>query len=144
MTLALVGLFFAGLLAGEEVVVRFGVRGPLGALATEPQIRLRQGLIRNLRLLVPGIFLPTAALGIVVTSLHGNGARAAAVAALLAWALVTFLGAVPINKAALEWRPEAPPPEWASLTRRWELLDTVRCWAAVVAFGLFLIGLGIA
>jgi Domain of unknown function (DUF1772) len=141
MTLELVSLFFAGLLAGEEVVVRFGVRGPLGAMDPQPQILFRQRLIRTLRLLVPGIFLPTAVLAIIVTVMHGDVARMVALAALLVWALVTFLGTVPINKAALEWRPDAPPANWRVLTRRWELLDTVRCWAAVIAFALLLAAL---
>ena len=57
--LGLVNLFFAGLLAGEEFVVRFGVRGPVASLDVEPQIRLRRALIRRLMIVVPIIFFAT-------------------------------------------------------------------------------------
>jgi hypothetical protein len=55
-------LFFAGLLAGEELAVRYGVRAPVAALADAVHIQLRQGLIRTLRILVPIVFLPTLGL----------------------------------------------------------------------------------
>ncbi|TXK68111.1 hypothetical protein [Paenibacillus sp. N3.4] len=56
----LVNLFLAGILAGEEFVIFYGVRVPLFALNQQSQIQLRQALIRRLRLLVPAIFVPTA------------------------------------------------------------------------------------
>jgi hypothetical protein len=38
----------------------------------------------------------------------------------------------------LAWEPSAPPKNWPTLVSRWERLDTVRCWAAMAAFALFL------
>jgi hypothetical protein len=52
--------------------------------------------------------------------------------------LTTFLGTVPINAATLTWRSDAPPDNWRAMVGKWERLDTVRFWAAVVAFALFL------
>ena len=139
---ALVSLFFAGLLAGAEVVVRYGVRGPIAVLDEQPQLRLRQALIRSLRIVVPAIFVPTAGLGIAVAVLGGTGAgwafRWAAVLALLAWSLITFTRTVPINQTVITWRPDAPPADWRSLIDRWERLNTARTWAAVAAFGFLL------
>jgi uncharacterized membrane protein len=120
--LAGLSLLGAGLLAGEELVIRYGVRGPLARLDDEAHIRLRQALIIRLRVLVPAIYLPTAATAV----------------ALLGWVAVTLGGTVPINAAALAWAPAAPPPDWRARVDRWERLNTVRAWLALAAFVLLL------
>jgi uncharacterized membrane protein len=138
VVLEFVGLFLVGLLAGEELVVRYGVRGPLAALDDPTHIRLRQGLIRTLRVLVPAIALPAFVVGVIVAVAEGAVFGWAGAGALLVWVLATFLGTVPINAAALDWSPESPPAGWKGLVDRWERLNTVRAWAAVVAFACFL------
>ena len=50
-------LFFAGLLAGEEFIVTFGVRSALSTLDDAHDLALRQALIYRLRVIVPSIFL---------------------------------------------------------------------------------------
>ena len=59
-------LFCAGILAGVEFVVCFGVRTPLRVLDVLPQIQVRQALIRVMRLVVPPVFVLTALSGIGV------------------------------------------------------------------------------
>jgi hypothetical protein len=137
-----VSLVAAGLLAGEETVVRYGVRGPLASLATPAHIELRQSLIRTLRILVPSIFAVALLAGLAVTLLAGPGdrgfaVRCAGLAALAAFIALTLAGTVPINKAVLGWNRDAPPGDWRRLIRRWERLDTVRTWLALLAFGCF-------
>ena len=136
-------LFGAGILAGEELVVRFGVRGPVAALEQHAHIVLRQGLIRTLRILVATVYFPTLLLGVAATLLGGAGLglvlRGAGVVALLAWLAATLGGTVPINQAALRWDPAAPPADWQDQVRRWERLDSVRAVAATAAFALFLL-----
>jgi len=56
------------------------------------------------------------------------------------FAVATVAGTVPINAAALDWRPDAPPGDWRAQIERWERLNTVRCWAALLTFGLLLAG----
>jgi hypothetical protein len=74
--LGFINVFGAGLLAGEEFVIRYGVRGPLGRLDQESHIRMRQGLIRTLRILVPAILLPTLLSAVAVTVVDGaDGGR---------------------------------------------------------------------
>lgn len=137
-----VSLFLAGILAGEEFVVRYGVHVSLAALDEQSQIRVRQALVLRLRLLVPAIFLPTALSGVAVLALEGSGPgfgfRCAGVFALLIFILTTLIGTVPINKGALAWQPDAPPSNWKALVRRWERLDIVRSSAAILAFAFFL------
>jgi uncharacterized membrane protein len=137
-----VSLFFAGLLAGAEFVVRYGVRGPLAALDDRAHIQLRHGLIRTLRVLVPSIAVPAFVSAIAAAILDGTEAgfvlRWSGVVALLIWFLVTLFGTVPINASAFEWQPDAPPPNWKALVERWERLNTVRTGAAVLAYAFLL------
>jgi uncharacterized membrane protein len=136
-----VNLLFAGLLAGEELAIRYGVRGPIAGLDQRPHILVRQALIRRLRILVPALIVPALLSGVLVTLLDLRGPQVAlrglGVLALLVLVLVTLLGTVPINAAALDWQPDVPPANWQARVRQWERLDTVRCWAAVLAFALF-------
>jgi uncharacterized membrane protein len=147
VVLGFVNVLTAGLLAGAELVVRFGVRGPIATLDPPPQIQLRQALIRALRLLVPSFYVPTILTGVAVVIVDGAGTgfgfRCVALAAVLGWTLVTFAGTVPINKATLTWTVDAPPDDWKTLVARWERLDTARACAASVAFVCFLAALAL-
>lgn len=137
-----ISLFLAGILAGEELVVRYGVHVSLAKLDDQSQIRVRQALIRRLRVLVPGILLPTVISGVAVLILNGAGLgfgfQCAGMLALLIFILTTIIGTVPINKGALDWQPEAPPSNWKQLIIRWERLDVIRSSAAILAFAFFL------
>ena len=141
-TIAIINLIGAGLLAGEELMIRYGVRGPLASLEPQPHILLRQALIRRLRVLVPSLFGLTLLSGVAATALLGVGPgfalRCAGLAALVAFIGVTLAGTVPINQAALAWDAAAPPHSWRATIRRWEQLDDIRTWAALVAFALLL------
>jgi uncharacterized membrane protein len=143
--LGAVAVLGAGLLAGEELAVRYGVRGPVASLDDESHIRLRQALVRSLRVLVPSIYLPTLVCAATAALLAGTGAglalHGAAVLALLTWIGVTLGGTVPINAAVLEWSPSEPPLDWRARVDRWERLNTVRTWLAITAFVLLIIPL---
>jgi uncharacterized membrane protein len=140
--LAFLNELCAGVLAGEEFVIRYGVRAPVASLEDRPHLQLRQALIRTLRVLVPAVFGLTTLSGIAVTALGGSGLglelRCAGLVALAAFISITLGGTVPINQAILTWDVAAPPKDWQALVRRWERLDTARTWAALAAFGLFL------
>jgi uncharacterized membrane protein len=137
-----VNLFWVGILAGEEFVICYGVRAPLASLDNRAHIQLRQALIRNLRILVPIVFAATLLSGLVATILKGFdpafGFRCAGLLTLVTFITITLKGTVPINQAALTWDPTAPPSNWQRLVHRWEQLDTLRSWAAIIAFILFL------
>jgi hypothetical protein len=143
LAIEFVNLFLAGLLAGEELAICYGVRTSIAKLDEKPQTQLRQSLIRKLRVLVPAIFIPTAVSSVMVVALAGASPgfcfRCAGLLLLLAWASITFLGTVPINKSVLDWQPEAMPDNWKSIVARWERLDIGRCWAAVMSFTCLLI-----
>ena len=146
-SLEFLALFLAGLLAGEEFVVRFGVRDAIATLDDVAHLQVRQALIVRLRVLVPALFVPALLAGIVATVADGTapglGWRCAGVAALVAWLAVTAAGTVPINSAVFDWDPVAPPAGWRVLVDRWERLNTLRCWLALGAFAALLTGVAL-
>ena len=137
-----VNLFFAGILAGIEIVIHYGLRAPAEVLDEQSQIQLRQALILRLRVLVPAFFVPMAVSGVAITVLNGVdsgfGFRCAGMLAVLTWLLVRVIGTVRINAATLAWDPGAPPKNWRALVSQSERFHIVGTWAAVAAFALFL------
>ena len=137
-----VNLFFAGMLAGIEFVIHYGLRGPSESLDDHAQLQLRQALVLRLRVLVPAFFVPTAVLGIALTVLSGGTPgfwfRFAGVVAILTWIVIRVIGTVPINSATLAWQPSAPPKDWKVQVHRAERFHIVGVWAAVLAFAFFL------
>ena len=140
--LSIANLFFSGLLAGEEVAMRFGIRGPLRRLGQDAHIELRQALIRTLRVLVPLVFALALGTGTAAAIVDLSGPtislRTTGIVALLLFIGVTLAGTVPINQAVLTWSPTTAPDNWQTMIDRWERLDTIRTMLALIAFGLFL------
>ncbi len=134
-----IGLFLAGILAGEELVVRYGVQPALNGLPDRAHILARQALVRRLRVLVPIVMVPTVIVGIAVLVIGGSGAgfgfRWATAIALVGVVLISVLGTVPINIRVNDWPVDSPPENWRDEVRRWELIDVFRSSAAVIAFG---------
>ena len=137
-----VNVFFAGMLAGIEFVIHYGLRTPAEILDERSQLQLRQALVLRLRVLVPAFFAPTAVLGIALTVLNsaapGFEFRCAGVVAILTWIVIRVIGTVPINSATLTWQPGAPPKNWKALVNHAERFHIVGVWAAVLAFAFFL------
>lgn len=140
--LTLINIVFAGLLAGEEFAICYGIRVPMASLDRQPNIQLRQALIRRLRVFVPILFGLALLSGVAVT-VHAGwdlkfSLRCGGLFALLTFITVTLVGTVPINKAALTWNSADPPQDWQLVIKTWEKLDTWRTWSAIAAFLLFL------
>ena len=137
--LDLINVFFAGMLAGIEFVVHYGVRSPAEQLPDHAQLQLRKALVLKLRVLVPAFFVPLAVLGIALTFL--NSAAPGFVfrcAALFIWIGIRVIGTVPINSATLAWQLSAPPTNWKERVNRAERFHIPGVWAAVLAFACFL------
>lgn len=137
-----VNVFFAGMLAGIEFVIHYGLRAPAEVLDERSQLQFRQALVLRLRVLVPAFFVPVAVLGISLTVLlsaaPGFVFRCAGVVAILLWIVIRVIGTVPINSATLSWRLSAPPENWKALVNHAEQFHIVGVWAAVLAFAFFL------
>ena len=142
IVLDFVNIFFAGILAGIEFVIHYGMRGPAEVLDEPSQLKFRQALVLRLRVLVPAFFVPTVVSGIAVTVLDGVATgfwfQWAAVLALLIWIGIRIIGTIPINSATLTWQPDAPPKNWKALVIHAERFHIVGVWAVLLAFALFL------
>jgi hypothetical protein len=57
LALHFVNLFFAGILAGIEITLHYGLRVPVEVLSEDSQLRLRRALVRRLRMFVPAFFV---------------------------------------------------------------------------------------
>jgi len=140
--LDVVNVFFAGILAGMEFVIHYGLRAPAEVLDEQSQIQLRQAMVLRLRVLVPAFFIPAAVTGIAVTVLDGGAPgfwlRCAGVLAIVIWIFIRVIGTVPINSATLTWQPGAPPKDWKALVNHAERFHIVGVWAMVLAFAFFL------
>ena len=66
----LLWLLFAGLLAGFEVAVHYGIAAP-ASFGEAELIASRQALIRRLRVLAPALFLPSFLLTLLIASRSG-------------------------------------------------------------------------
>lgn len=136
--LTIASVLLAGLLAGEELIVRYGVHPALVALDDVTQIRARQSLIYKMRVLVPVLFFATLGTAVAALAVGGTDAgfalRIASVAALVVWLGTTFGGTVIINSAVIEWDAAAPPANWRAMIVRWGRADVIRSSAAIVAF----------
>ncbi|MEO5534202.1 MAG: DUF1772 domain-containing protein [Pseudolysinimonas sp.] len=134
------GLMFAGLLAGIEAVVRYGVHPALNAMPDDVHLRARHEIVRIVRVIVPAVMLPSVVVAVVclvvTSSGPAYGLRFAAVAVYAIYLVVVFAGTVPINDRFFKWDVSNPPADWKSVIRRWALIDVVRSSAAIVAFGL--------
>ncbi|TQS41101.1 anthrone oxygenase family protein [Cryptosporangium phraense] len=135
--LQVLGVVLAGLLAGEEFIVRYGVQPALRSLDDRAHLRARIALVRSLRVVVPALMIPTVVLAVAVLVTAGGAYRWLGTAALVAFVLISLLGTVPINMKVVDWDDGAPPANWRATIRRWERLDVARSSAAIVAFVLF-------
>jgi uncharacterized membrane protein len=143
IVIEIVGLFLAGLLAGEEFIVRYGVQPALSSMGDREHLASRIALVKKLKIVVPSIMLPTVAVAIAVVVIGGTGPgylfRYLGLAALIAFLLFSFLGTVPINIKVNDWNVDAPPSDWKAVVRRWQFIDVFRSSAAILAFAIFLI-----
>ncbi|MCD2191775.1 DUF1772 domain-containing protein [Actinomycetospora endophytica] len=139
---AALAVIFAGLLAGEEFVVRWGLAPAMRSLPDPAHLRIWIALVRRLRVLVPMLIAPTVALVIALAVWAAPGPWAwASLGVLAVFVASSALGTVPINMQVIEWDPDQPPPDWPTVIARWETIDVLRSSTAVASFALLTISL---
>ena len=136
-------LVLIGLLAGEELIMRYGVQPALDSLPDSAHVHARIALVKRLKIVVPIIMAPTVvvSVGLLIVAGADDGLawRVAGLAALIGFLLFSFLGTVPINMKVNDWNPQEPPEGWRRVAHRWETIDTFRSGAAMLSFVFFAI-----
>ncbi len=122
-------LLFVGLTAGSAYVVWF-VYNPRG-LTSAFYVENMQHAIRILTIPLPTIVV----LGFLFTAIASFQARndrivflllATACLCVLAVALITRFGNIPINTQILSWQIDSPPANWSAVAQKWWRLQTAR------------------
>jgi hypothetical protein len=142
-TITIVCLILLGLLAGEEVIMRWGVQPALASLDDRAHLKVRIALVKRLKVVVPILIVPAVlatAASLAISSGHpGAATRWAGLSSLVAFVLLSALGTVPINMKINGWDADQPPADWRQLVYRWTVIDVFRSSAAVLTFLLFTI-----
>jgi len=107
MLLNVIQIFLVGLVAGEEFVVRYGLRRAMAALPDLVHLQTRISLVKRLKYVVPLIMIPAFVASVVLLVAAGGSAgmawRIAGIAAFTAYLLLSFFGTVPINMKVNDW-----------------------------------------
>jgi len=138
-------VFLAGILAGEEFIVRYGIHPALRNLDDRAHVNARIALVLILRFVVPSVMIPTLLAVVAMLVFDGDGAGAtfrwAGAAAFGAYLLISFLVTGPLNAKVEKWQADNPPANWKDVVRRWQRIDVLRSTAAIFAFLGFVIAL---
>ena len=136
--LSILNLFFVGTLTGVEVASHYGFVIQPSFLGEADQVRLRQALIRRLRVLVPAIFGPAFFTTIAIALLSAPGPammlRSIALAGDALWIYARVVATARINSAAMDWSPASPPADWRVLIERAERFHVASLWAVTIGF----------
>lgn len=132
-------LVFVGLTAGSAYVVWFDYN-PNGMSPTF-YVEHMQHAIRVLTIPLPAIVV----LGLLSTAIAAFQTRrerapclllVGATLCVLAVALITRFGNIPINNQILTWSISSPPGNWAQLAQEWRQLQTARVVLQIAALCL--------
>lgn len=75
LVIEFVGLFLAGLLAGEEFIVRYGIQPALSALEDRAHMLSRIALVRKLMIVVPSLMVPAFVVNVVALFAVGTAVQ---------------------------------------------------------------------
>ena len=137
-----VALFFVALVAGAAfaIWIDYNPAGMSPAFYTEKM----QHAIRVFTIPLPTVVV----LGVLFTILSTFLARrerrefyifVAASICMLAVALITAFGNIPINNQIKIWNISSPPSNWQNLAQKWWLFQTLRVIAAIGGLSLLII-----
>ena len=127
-------LFFVALVAGAAfaIWIDYNPAGMSSAFYTEKM----QHAIRVFTVPLPSVVVLGMLFTIVSTFLARHERLdfyllIAASVCIIAVALITALGNIPINNQIRTWSINSPPPNWAELAQKWWSFQTVRTLSAI-------------
>lgn len=134
-------VLFVALVAGAAFAIWFDYdpKAMSPAFYTEKM----QHAIRIFTIPLPTIVI----LGVIFTGLSAFLDRAerpnfylllAATACIMAVALITRFGNIPINNEILKWSISSPPSNWADLAQKWWHFQTIRTVLAIAALAFLI------
>jgi uncharacterized membrane protein len=137
--LEIAAIVVAGTLTGSELAVAVFFHPCISRLEDAVHIQAAQPLAKVLGI-VMSFWYPLTFLLVLALTFFAHATRstpwwlALASAVLLALIrLYSVLLPVPINNQVARWKPDAVPPNWRDLRRRWDLLHAIRVVFLIIA-----------
>jgi len=147
-TLNVIAILVAGLMVGCELSIAAFVHPTLDTLPDNVHRPAASAIARVMGTVMPFWYALTFLLTLaeVLVRWHQSGRLPIWIAAsAVLWMLVivyTITTLVPINNRIASWEKSAPPPDWKTYRRRWDMLHRWRVALLTIAFTLLIVGIG--
>ena len=147
-TLNVIAILVAGLMVGCELSIAAFIHPTLDTLPDNVHRPAASAIARVMGTVMPFWYALTLLLTLaeVVIRWHQSGRLPIWIAAsAVLWMLVivyTITTLVPINNRIASWEKSAPPPDWKTYRRRWDMLHRWRVALLTIAFTLLIVGIG--
>ena len=147
-TLNVIAILVAGLMVGCELSIAAFVHPTLDTLPNNVHRPAASAIARVMGTVMPFWYALTFLLTLaeVLVRWHQSGRLPIWIAAsAVLWVLVivyTITTLVPINNRIASWEKSAPPPDWKTYRRRWDMLHRWRVALLTIAFTLLIVGIG--
>jgi uncharacterized membrane protein len=147
-TLNVIAILVAGLMVGCELSIAAFVHPTLDTLPDNVHRPAASAIARVMGTVMPFWYALTFLLTLaeVLVRWHQSGRLPIWIAAsAVLWMLVivyTITTLVPINNRIASWEKSAPPPDWKTYRRRWDMLHRWRVALLTIAFTLLIVRIG--
>jgi uncharacterized membrane protein len=147
-TLNVIAILVAGLMVGCELSIAAFIHPTLDTLPDNVHRPAASAIARVMGTVMPFWYALTFLLTLaeVLVRWHQSGRLPIWIAAsAVLWVLVivyTITTLVPINNRIASWEKSAPPPDWKTYRRRWDMLHRWRVALLTIAFTLLIVGIG--
>jgi len=147
-TLNVMAILVAGLMVGCELSIAAFIHPTLDMLPDDVHQPAASAIARVMGTVMPFWYALTFLLTLaeVVIRWHQSGRLPIwIVTSSLLWMLAilyTITTLVPINNRIASWEKSAPPPDWKTYRRRWDMLHRWRVALLTIAFTLLIVGIG--
>ena len=147
-TLNVIAILVAGLMVGCELSIAAFIHPTLDTLPDNVHRPAASAIARVMGTVMPFWYALTLLLTLaeVVIRWHQSGRLPIWIAAsAVLWMLVivyTITTLVPINNRIASWEKSAPPTDWKTYRRRWDMLHRWRVALLTIAFTLLIVVIG--
>ena len=147
-TLNVIAILVAGLMVGCELSIAAFIHPTLDTLPDNVHRPAASAIARVMGTVMPFWYALTFLLTLaeVLVRWHQSGRLPIwIVTSSLLWMLAilyTITTLVPINNRIASWEKSAPPPDWKTYRRRWDMLHRWRVALLTIAFTLLIVGIG--
>lgn len=141
-----INVLLSGMMVGNEFGGWVAVHPALNTLPPAAHIAAEQAVVRRYKTIMPFWMMSAIVSALPVLARLRNrrapGFRLtlAGVICFVAMLIVTFGGNMPINNEVLQLSPDAPPPNWRQIRKRWDQFHTLRNLLNIAGLSCLILG----